>query len=667
MRQFASMWALCWMATMCAQRPVEQWRVLYNAGSTAGSAALGFHLYDVTGNSYHVGAYGATTPVVLSLDAQGTLRWKHRWDLPGIPVGAQQRPDGNLMVFLSNGILHYTPQGELIRAERLQLPPPPGFQSLVTAAVDTQGNRYLLFGSPRIALQVIVVRTNAEGELLWTYSMPNRYAFDIFVDSEGGVIVLGGIPSESFPGAYFPEFIRLSASGNLLWRSQGDTLPLDRGRIVGETPQGQIMIATGTSLWLVSRTNGTWTRVNGWLPPRSFFASASWVMLSSGRFAAAIRYNHSDELFTFYSAAAMHEPNGALRWSAAPLGLLQRGWEYASPALAAAPNSDSLWFLTPDRSVQPTQYKLIRFDANGGVEWTRTRAIPVGASFETYGLLAFPDGESLSLWREGDALRAVRYDGTGNLRFDQVYTFTEPTRDSATVVPDGAGGVYACIIASPIFELSFHSRLQRYDGQGNLLWEVEEDTDAIQSSGAGDLFAMRLRDNEAVVSRYAPSGALVWQQRYPMSERSSTPLLIGSDDSIFILGYQQTADNRRLPHILKIGFDGTLRWTHTVSETAAGPNLPGIASPDGGLYAAIYLQPSAEWRILRYEADGRLAWVETFRDTNDLLMGVDAQSRLTVAASIRVGTENQVVIRRYALTGTQLWHCLLYTSDAADE
>lgn len=667
MRQIVSGWALFWIAIACAQRPVEQWRVLYNAEETLATPVLYYHFYDAAGNSYHVGEYNPRwvpyAPVVLSLDSHGALRWKRRWDMGGYITRSWMHPNGNITVFLSNGILNYTPQGELTRAVRLQTPSPNGLRELVAATVDTEGRYYLLLGSQYFASQGIeVVCTDAEGEVQWTYSVPNRYAFDIYVDSEGGVVVLTGIPEASYHNTHYPEFTRLSASGTLLWRSQGNIFSFRMRRFLGENAEGQIVVADGFSWWLVSRTTGVPTFVRGWTPPRLSLGDAtSHVMLPNGGFATALFYNTfagSD----FYAGVAVYEPNGTLRWSAAPLGRLRSFGSFDLPVakIAAAPNSESLWLLTLDRSAQTSQYKTIRFDANGGIEWVRTHEVDAGAQFNTDGILVFPNGESLSLWHENDVLRAVGYDGSGNLRFDQRYIFAEPTYDSASVIPDGAGGVYAHIRVANLGTGSFFTRLQRYDARGNRLWEIDEDADAIQSSPAGDLFTVHLRNNEAVVSRFTPSGSLVWQQRYPMYQVNRImPLLVGGDNSIFVLGFEIDTNNIKRPRILKIGLDGTLRWAQTYSEPTSYLNLPSVPLPDRGLCVAILVRSPSEWRVLRYEVDGRLAWSETLTSLSNIFIGADAQGHLTVAGTVYVGTESRIVLRRYTPTGTQIWQTTL--------
>lgn len=107
---------------------------------------------------------------------------------------------------------------------------------------------------------VLVVRTDADGDSLWTSELSMgdgaERAFNILPSSDGGFLVLG---TAYFPSVFNfrPWLVKLNAGGSTVFSTDGEleiNLPVNSGIIDGfERPDGTFVIAGGSPAWSAPR------------------------------------------------------------------------------------------------------------------------------------------------------------------------------------------------------------------------------------------------------------------------------------------------------------------------------------------------------------------------------------------------------------------------------
>ncbi len=653
-----------WLLALCGvaqpQRMQEQWRDLLNGGTVYASPELKFHLLDANGNTYHVGTLsgGFSLPaIILSLSPSGAVRWVHRWvHIANYPFAVHFDPSGNLQVFVEEivdgisyiVILHYTLQGELIRAELTPLCTPLTLYSYYSAAIDLQGNRYLWI--PKNALDATLVKLSPTGAPLWQRVLPNLRTHHVYADSAGNVVVTGGVPAPDQPQMFhYPFVAKFDGEGNLLWSWRANFMSFHFHRVLGEDPLRRLVVSNGFALLVLAPDGSSVQQVFSRGSGRSIAGASDHLLHPDGRILCSVLYRVGSWL-DYEIGVFCYGLDGNLLWERQNLGIIRNSSGFWSPhsRLAARAGSDAVWLFAPVSDEQGKAFVTIKLDRFGNPIWTGRNSIPSSAyNVQATGLLVDSNQQSLAVAQESDSARFIRYADTGTLLWDQRLQFLIPTRDTVlSLASDGASGLYARIEADG-------RRLRRYSPEGSVLWEQRGAfVDSAVSPSTGDIIALTETNQAVQLTRYARNGQMLWQQTYPLA---GTPyfssLHRAPDDSLYIC----TRVNNT-PTLLKIAPDGQLLWIRTYSQTAH--ILHTVVAPDGSVYWVLRITNLGLDRVVRHSATGVLEW-QTDLSYFVRSMGTDSAGRLVLVGIVRDANNTLVrILQQYAPSGTRLWESI---------
>ncbi len=632
-----------------AQTPREVWRVLYNDGAINLAPNLRLHLADPDGGSYHAGTFETSTflplsDTVLRLDASGNLQWLQRF--PFRPYRILLDPVGNLQAFTQGAILHYSPQGALVRAERMSHD---SFSWYSSFTIDAGGNRYLWFGEGSVNGSQLVKRSPA-GAVLWSRAFTGVTAQDVYVDTQGDVTIIGGVPTQ-IPTAYYLFMAKLNSAGNLLWQLQSSILSSLWMRILGETPAGELVVVSGGTGYYFS-PSGAFLRSTQWRPPDGFtvVGNRDAVLHADGRivFSHLLRQLYTNNQFF---GLDLHAPTGALLWRLLDLvslgGFLSR-WADNNAPLAATPNSDATWFFAPDLRSGAPELKMFKLDAQGQTLWTR--ALPYNGSQPArhFGLLVNASGESQGVYRENETLRVVRYDTNGNLLTNATHLLTVPTHDRVSAALDGSGGVYA------LFLTDTTAYLRHYSSGGALLWEQSLVRGQLFVSTSGEPMLADTMDGRITVARYRADGTLRWQRTYnELPPSSSFHNLLATPDGGFYLLASHRGGSQSVLYILKANANGASEWLQAYPSSLQFERAS--VSPDGSLYLVLGNYEQNTTHLARYTPQGQLEWQIARSWRWIAALHTDSAGRLYLAETDSHSSPSTRRIAVYTPEGNLVW------------
>lgn len=623
-------------------------RVVYD-GVTNLAPNLRLHLADPDGGSYHAGTFETSTflplsDTVLRLDASGNLQWLQRF--PFRPYRILLDPVGNLQIFTQGAILHYSPQGALVRAERVSLD---AFSMYPSFAIDTQGNRYLWFGEGSVGGSQLVKRSPA-GAVLWSRTFAGLTAQDVYVDSRGDVIIVGGVPAQ-MPTAYYLFVAKLNSAGNLLWQWQSSTPSSLEMRVLGETPAGELVVVSGGAGHYFS-PSGALLRSTQWQRPDSFMVDGNRaaVLHADGRIAFS-RLLRQMSTNNYFFGLQLYAPTGALLWhqsDVVSLGGFGSEWVGNNAPLAATPNSDATWFFAPDLRSGAPELKMFKLDAQGQTLWTRALPYNGSRAARDFGLLVNSSEECRGIFRENETLRVVRYDTNGNLLTNATHPLTVPTHDRVSAALDGSGGVYA------LFLTDTAARLRRYSSGGALLWEQSPVSGQLFKSASDEPMLVDQVNSRITITQYRADGVLRWQRTYTeLPQSSSFRDLLAAPDGGFYLLASHWNGSQSVPYILKANANGAPEWVQAYPTNLQFERAS--VSTDGSLYLALGNYEQNASPIARYTPQGQLAWQITRSWRSIAALTTDSAGRLYLAET---DTRSSPATRRIAVynpNGSLVW------------
>ncbi|MFN7016618.1 MAG: PQQ-binding-like beta-propeller repeat protein [Fimbriimonadales bacterium] len=643
-----------------AQMPYERWRVIYNDGEISLAPNLWLQIADGDGGSYHAG-YFEILPgfrdiaVVLRLDAQGNLEWLHRVPYPSYRL--RRDPAGNLQVFTRGGIFHYTPQGALLRLERLDLG---SFSGNPSFAIDSDGMRYLWYGEGSVGGASLVKRSPS-GEVVWSRILSGVTAYDVYVDAVGMVIVAGEVPLQASTYRY-PYLAKLDGEGNLLWQWQSPHPSISGAYILGETPSGEIVLRVGTSgLWFSA--DGRLLRRTEWQMPSgcSFVGDRSALLHADGRIAFSFLCGAWGGL-TYFFGVQMNASTGELLWQRPNLAQVDSsnwGWLANNAPLAATPTSDATWFFTVENRSGAPELKLFKLNAQGQELWVRTIPFSPNQGGRDVGLIVNANGESLGIFSENEFLRVVRYDTEGNLLGDLAHPITLPTTDSVSASLDGSGGVYTLFATYRNQTM----RLRRYDNRGALLWEQPITNAAgafvpmqLAVSASGEALLVYGTGNYCyTLRRYRADGTLRWQRSCTeLLARASQYQILPAHDDTFYFVATMPQNNRSTLYLLKLAADGSLQWLQSYPNADAQV-MGAVVAPDNSVCLSLRDAQQGINYLIRFTAQGELAWeIERSPSIHQLLL-IDNTGLLYVVERDSSQPSPLRRIEAYSLAGALLW------------
>jgi len=276
---------------------------------------------------------------------------------------------------------------------------------------------------------------------------------------------------------------------------------------------------------------------------------------------------------------------------------------------------------------------------------------------------------------DGEELWAVTYDGPVH------------GEDSASAVcTDGNGNVYVC--GHSVGRGADYIVL-KYDGGGNMLWEVRYDG----PKGTGDIaYAMVLdKDGNVYVTgessgagtftdfatiKYDTDGNQLWAARYdgPMSlNDEATDLTVDASGNVYVTGQTSLgghgANTTTELAIVSYSAAGDQRWAVHYNVPEGGRARANAITLDPSGY--VYVAGSATFTVrdytqsdaitIKYSTDGDEAWVARYDSpvrmndgANDVV--VDSAGNVYAAgSSVEIGSYNDYMLLKYDSEGTLLW------------
>lgn len=653
-----------------AQRAVELWRDYYDGGLVEAMVRARAGVADGGGNFYITGTAqsgGERHLFVLSLDSAGQERWSSLWLHPAAPtldwLGSALDPNGNLQVgvvvqtwrtlYLA---LHYSPDGALIRTERLPISLSlTGSSDSYLMRVAPDGARYVTPGA------LFLAKVNAQGMLEWLFWFPTSYLFtvdDLYVSSDGSVY-LSGRASVNI-AQQVPEVIKVSASGSQLWRYRENNSVNTTVHLLGEDSAGRIGLRYGLTGVLLS-PEGTvlWRRT--YTPSEGFsHTGTDGVLYPDGAMAIAGNYSRfqfpSDAIIPFVQRIAS---NGGLAWRSTDFATWTASSSFDSVLTAGAPDG-SLWALTRSGSRSAPGFTMARFDVAGNRLWSQMRSAPANeTNLSPMLLLRNANDFVIGVVNQAYQLRWFACQPNGAALNDR----TRPVQISSydrviRLLPAPERGVYAAIESS-----GQQRRLRRYSAGGELLWERAMSFEDIGVDAQGNLVALTLDPGgetafDVRLTRYSSEGQILWTRAYPIAgSESSGKLQIGSDGAIYVAAVSSLS-GRANPLLLKVAPDGALLWSVRRSEHHPWGWLLHLArGRDDCFYLTMVDESANLLRMVCYNADGAVQWEATqpAQRLGNYTISVDAAGRLFALSYVSSGGSYTRHLRCYSEQGALLW------------
>ncbi len=547
--------------------------------------------------------------------------------------------------------------------------------------VDEQGDVYVagaLHQAP--ALDILTLKYASDGTPLWArvWDGPGAgddRAFALAVEA-GGRVFVGGF-SATAPGSSAPTDRRVLAydpDGTLLWTAADDGGSAERVLALALRPGGGVMAfgpssdtdgdlrttaydRDGALLWVAEEPplSAGPDRAAAGAPEQGRHALA---VTSDGRaYVTGSSRAGSEDLSTL-----AYEADGTLAWSRRLdlAGALDQG---SAVGLDAAGK-----IYVAGRSGEDTL--LARYAPDGTLAWVRTWNAPENGSDMAFDLAVSPAGEShLTGWSAvpggSGRVLTLKYGSDGTLLWSRFYNSPGPSPQDAgeEVALDAAGNVY---VAGERYGggLPYAGLLLKYSPDGTLLWSraLESGTSdslrlralAVDPSGRAALVGSVDGGSGAVLAAFEPDGTPAWERRRGAGGRYEAVVFTPSGRLVAAGAQGSDFD------VVAYGGDGTLLW--------AGPagvqgHAYAVAVDAGeGVYATGYLgvpaAPTSDYRTLRLDADGSLAWVDDYAGPAGK---ADAACSVAVASGgdavvtgTSFGLDDDVATLRYRSAGADL-------------
>lgn len=608
--------------------------------------------YDSDGNPLwiaHFSGMGAAFPAALRLDHAGN---------PLLACTTLSGDPENLRMAIVT--LKYSVQGDLIWAAYHNASSTSRDRASALA-VDRQGNIYVVGTTrkPSSSEDIVLVKYDPNGNLLWSdcYNSPqdrSEAAAAIALDPAGNVLVMGrtasiwGEPVAATLLKYTRDGVRQWGVQYLFDNSVAPALGVDANGNATLTGSSQWDFITvqfnpiGQKIWIAQYNGPGWTS-----------EGASGVLLdrSGNVLVLGSTYNgycRGDVLVHKYT------PVGRLIWED------RYGTrDNETPSAFALDNADNLYVagFVSDPSGAAADCLLMKYDSQGNRLWVVRYDSPDQVADRARILVVDPSGYSYVVGETFNAgankfnLLILRYDPSGNLLWAR--------RDEEGIYPDHAvqdpfGNLYVAAIADS------YSYLAKYSPSGERLWHLTlagwSWKLAVDSSS--NLYAAGHAENRYILAKYSPGGRLLWLDSRPVTT-GATPWVqaIQLDGRGNLYLTMRAGQHDALT--LKYTVEGNLIWERRFSGPAGSENAPrGIAvDVAGSVYVSIHsaFQATqsapyhADWYTIKYEPDGREAWVIRFDgeleydDDDPAQLVVDRTGNVYVVGSALMYSDNTAI------------------------
>jgi uncharacterized delta-60 repeat protein len=346
-------------------------------------------------------------------------------------------------------------------------------------------------------------------------------------------------------------------------------------------------------------------------------------------------------------------------------------------------------------------YRTVKYSSEGAQQWTTTydgagtnddivQAIDLTSSGEVL-ITGYSDASSTALIQNN--IVSIKYSATGTALWTNVYSgtanrddeagacildtqgnarvagHTENTlaqRDAILLTYDAAGNTSNSALWSGSGDNSDNVREIERDANGNLYaagYSVGKDTDR-------DMFLMKLNSAGDTLWTRSISGTLFG------SDEESNAIVLDNTGNIIISGYTKNSGTGSDITLLKYNASGTLLWTAQYNGTANESDRSYDLATDatGNIYItgktdinASPILTNDELFTAKYSSNGALLWSSIFNggsgNQRGRFISVGASGNVYVCGQSGNGTNEDVLVIKYATNGTVLWS---YTYDGGN-
>jgi len=663
------------IAFIAQSQLIQQWQTTYN-GDGDFSDHFTCMVEGENGNIYAAGYTQKTDDnadfLVAKFNPQGQQVWTHSWR------GNGQGPDIAYGIVFNNNTIFATGEvsnagvgfdfftlalstsGDSIWGAHYNDPTYNQYDQANAICVDIEGNVIVAGESDRDPSSIInddflVLKYTATGTLLWsqrynhTGNATDR-AVAVACDASNNVVVAG---RASNGGDDDYAVLQYSSSGSLNWSQFFDNGDIDRAADMGIDVNNNIYVtgrsnngndddfrtlkynSTGTELFnvafdFVEDDRADYMDVN---PDGSFVITGR----SDGSAAAITNYNYRTVKYT---------ADGAQQWTASYDG--------------AGTNDD----IVQDIDLTSTGEVLITGYSDANATALIQNNI-VSIKYNNSGSALWTNVFNGTATRN-DAAGACLIDSQGNARVAGYTEDIQAQRDGILLTYDTAGNTTNTAIWAGAGDNSDNAREIARDSNGNLFvtgYSVGKDTDR-------DMFLMKVNTAGDTLWTRSVSGTLFG------SDEEANAIAIDNAGNIIISGYTKNSGTGSDITILKYNTAGTLLWTAQYNGAANESDRSYDLTTDatGNIYVTgktdINASPiitNDELFTAKYNSNGALLWSSVFNGGTGNQRGrfirVSASGSIYVCAQSSNGTDEDVLVVKYANSGTVLWS---YTYNAGN-
>jgi hypothetical protein len=326
-------------------------------------------------------------------------------------------------------------------------------------------------------------------------------------------------------------------------------------------------------------------------------------------------------------------------------------------------------------------FGFLKYDASGNLLFSTT-----------YWPGGYPSG--WGLYFGVTALGDVYVTGSMNLQFDSwIYTakfnsngvlqwgkLYNPDNDDFVndLIVDNVGNIV--IAAGARIGSTAYALLIKYNGNGDTLWtryfnngQTEASYNKIVIDSLNDIFLTGFITHvgKCLISKYVPSGNMVWFQTFTL-EQGRTNLGVGISRDIkgnlYVIGTQARLGPYET-YLLKLNSSGDTLWSRKFPGYATGNNSPWgpvIGSNGNAIYYASSFEDSVgtgvSFSTFKYDSAGTLGWIKLFNGGFLNTANIPADIKLDKTGNIYVcgtayfqTTGNDYVTLKYLPTGSLQW------------
>jgi hypothetical protein len=182
----------------------------------------------------------AVDRVLIKLSGNGSLEWTKTVDFDFQMSGysSLQRSDEGFIIrnFNMHKLLHFSPQGELLREQKLWQENPAQFSCGENLLIPTGDCGYILYGSNTIC------RFNQDGDLIWNRSFNIHEIISLIPTADHGFAIAGSQLDHPLQATV----LNLDSDGNIIWQQSLASKNLEKAGLIIEFPERQEFIIFAT-------------------------------------------------------------------------------------------------------------------------------------------------------------------------------------------------------------------------------------------------------------------------------------------------------------------------------------------------------------------------------------------------------------------------------------